>query len=136
MGGRGSSNPGGGTGGGSGRVSVTSATKTLNAKSSSFAEGNAPSTITINGVKMTGGERGQYVSNGGYVVRSYQYTAENQIAQDGRNSITFNATNYKTPSGEKADGYKRNKAKVFGVQITGRGYSSGSSGGISRNVRR
>ena len=134
MGGRGSSNSrGGGGSGGSGRagkVTVTSATKALNANKSDFIDGTPPKTITINGVKLTGGKSGQYVSGGGYTVKTYQYTAEQPLTREGESTISFYATDYKMPNGKKEKNHERDKPKVFNVKISGSGYSTGRSGGI------
>ena len=122
---------GSGNGSGSGKVSVTAATRALNANKEAFVEGNPPATITVNGVKMKGGSTGSYVSNGGFTVRTYKYSADKQIVDDGRDSITFSATDYKTADGKKAKYFERDKPKVYNVKITGRNaYSTGRSGGI------
>lgn len=122
----------GGRPGGS-SVSVTSANRALSKNKASFAEGNAPKTITVNGVTLTGGKTGQYESNGGYTVHSYKYTASSAITKDGRTSISFRATSYKASNGTKARGYERRGARVFGTEITGTNlYTWGSSGGIGQ----
>ena len=125
-------NSGIGNGGGSGKVSVSAATKTLNAQYRlAFVNGEPPKTIKINGVEMKGGLVNSFKSNGGFTVRSYKYTAENQIVDDGRNSITFLATDYLTEAGKKAEYFERDKPKVYNVTITGAvAYSTGRSGGI------
>ena len=131
MGGRGSSNPS--SGGGGGKVSVSSATKALKQNVSAFADGNPPQSITINGVQLTGGLETTYTSGGGYIVNTYKYVADRQIASDGSNAVKFNATAYKSQNGGIAKGNERRKPKVFSVEIgSGRSYSFGSSGGIGR----
>lgn len=127
--------PGGGGGGGS--VSKTAVQKALKGSAAQFASGNAPKEITINGVKLTGGQSGRYESGGGFEVKTYKYTANGPLSKDGRNTVQFKATNYKDSSGRTARGYNRKSSELFGFEITGNyNYSYGNSGGISRGGRR
>ena len=137
MGGRGSSNPNGG-GSGSGASSrrkqaftAAAAAKAIKTDTNKFAEGEAPNSITVNGVKLTGGQNGTYESVGGYTVRTYKYYVADKANASGIDGIYFKATGYKAKNGKKVKGHERQKSKVFDVQIMrGRGYSTGRSGGI------
>lgn len=118
---------------GGGGVSVQSATKALNAHKTGLGEGKAPKTLNIGGATLSLSSKSEYTSNGGFTVHTYKYSSNSAISRDGSNSLSFNATSYKTATGAKASGYSRRGSRVFGVSIVGGNpYSSGSSGGIGR----
>lgn len=126
-----------GRGTGGGNLTTGAATSALNSQRQNLGRGNAPDSVTVNGVTYNKTRQGQYESNGGYIVHTYEYRSSQ--APDDKSTLTFNATDYNAPDGTRmrrtnyGDDLTRRKPRLFDVELTsGVLYTSGSSGGIGR----
>ena len=107
-------------------VSIKSVTQSLNAYKAALGAGNAPSTINVKGVNMFLSAQSNYVSGGGFIVYSYEYRSDSPISRDGRDGISFLATNYNAPNGAKVSNYARRGTNIFRVAKIGRTNFAGS----------